>query len=302
MTACSPDIGLALDVRAINGECPTWDERRQALYWIDIEEPALHRLDPATSRDEKWEMPAQIGAFAICRSGAIIAALRTGLVKLDLLERGCLHLASPPYNPLRHRFNDGKCDALGRFWIGAMHDPLASTSPETTTPAQSATPLNVLSQRGGLTQTSANAVIGNGLAWSPDARRIYYSDSPARTVWAFDFDIETASLSSKRIFAQFETSDGMPDGAAIDAEGFYWCALYGGGRIVRLSPEGALDREIRLPVSQPTMCAFGGADYGTLYITSAAHGVSASREPHAGGVFYCRPGVAGCPPALFADE
>ena len=135
---------------------------------------------------------------------------------------------------------------------------------------------------------------------APNSRRMYFSDSHARRIWAFDYDLQTASLSAPRIFAQFGAADGTPDGASVDEEGFYWCALYGGQRVLRLAPDGRLDREIRLPVSQPTMCAFGDADYATLYITSAAHGMEAER--HAGGVFRCRPGIRGLPPALFADE
>ncbi len=129
---------------------------------------------------------------------------------------------------------------------------------------------------------------------------MYFADSKQRAISAFDYDLATGSLSRQRVFASFAESDGAPDGASIDEEGFYWCALYGGGRILRLAPDGRIDREISLPVSQPTMCAFGGADRATLFITSAAHGVEA--EPLAGGVFFCRPGVRGVPTACFRED
>jgi sugar lactone lactonase YvrE len=300
LAAHASEVEIAFAARAATGESPTWCERERALYWIDIEEPALHRLDPASGRDASWEMPAEIGAFALCRSGGVIVALRTGLARIDLRSGGFSPLWPPPYNPLTHRFNDGACDAKGRFFVGVMHRPLASPNRQDPDGVVSR-PLSVLSARVGLVESAARAVIGNGTAWSPDGRTFYFSDSQARIVWAWDFEQETATLSSKRVFARFGKDDGAPDGAAIDAEGHYWCALYGGSRIVRLSPEGKLVGEIRLPVSQPTMCAFGGEDYATLYITSAAHGLSEQSEPLAGCVFRCNPGVKGLPPGLFDD-
>lgn len=295
MGARSVAVELVLDARAATGESPTWSARDQALYWVDIEEPALHRLDPATGRDDSFETPAEIGAFALCNSGAILVALRTGLAKITLRDGGFEPLGAAPYNPLIFRFNDGKCDARGRFWVGTMHEPLRGQAAG----PPAARPVGFYTRETGFQAQGATAVIANGLAWSLDSRTMYLTDSAARKIWAFDYDLETARLSAPRLFAQFTPTEGTPDGASVDEEGFYWCALYGGGRIVRLSPEGRLDAEIRLPVSQPTMCAFGDADYATLYIASAAQGVET--EPHAGGVFRCRPGVRGVPPALFAD-
>ncbi|MGJ0453613.1 MAG: SMP-30/gluconolactonase/LRE family protein [Methylocystis sp.] len=299
-------VELVHDAGAITGECPTWSEREQRLYWIDIEEPALHRFDPSTGEDQRWVMPCQIGAFALCRSGDILAALRLGLARISLFEGGFASLNALPYNPLTHRFNEGKCDARGRFWIGAKYDPLPSATGERSAsaagPVGGATPIHFLTHGQALTPTAASAVIANGMAWSPDNRIMYFADTPTRTVTAFDFDIESGAVSSPRVFAHFEPSDGKPDGAAVDRDGFYWCAIYGGGRIVRIAPDGAINREIRLPVSQPTMCAFGDADYRSLYVTSASQGVSKQQEPHAGGIFRCRPGVEGHAPNLFADE
>ncbi|CCJ08929.1 SMP-30/gluconolactonase/LRE family protein [Methylocystis sp. SC2] len=299
-------VELVHDARAITGESPTWSEREQRLYWIDIEEPALHRFDPSSGEDERWVMPCQIGAFALCRSGDVLVALRLGLARISLFEGNFASLDALPYNPLSHRFNEGKCDARGRFWIGAKYDPLPSPPGERSAsaagPLGGAAPVHLLAHGQALTSTSASAVIANGMAWSPDNRIMYFADTPTRRVTAFDFDIESGALSSPRTFAQFERSDGKPDGAAVDSDGFYWCALYGGGRILRIAPSGAIDRQIHLPVSQPTMCAFGDADYRSLYVTSASQGVSKQQEPHAGGIFRCRPGVEGRPPNLFADE
>ncbi len=296
MAGRSPQIELVLDARAGTGENPVWNEKEQRLYWIDIEEPALHRLDPATGADESFETPARIGSFALCESGAILVALRSGLARIRTESGAFEPLCAPPYNPLSHRFNDGKCDARGRFWVGTMQEKLRGFG-DAQTPA--AKPVSVYTCRSGLQERNACAVIANGIAWSPDSRTMYFTDTHAGTIWAFGYDLETTSLSSRRVFAQFDVEKGSPDGAAVDAEGFYWCALYGGSRVLRLAPDGQIVRQIELPVSQPTMCAFGDADYETLYITSAAHGLK--NEPLAGGVFRCRPGARGRPASLFAD-
>ncbi len=296
----SPDaVELVLDAHAQTGESPTWSPREQALYWIDIEEPALHRFDPKSGEDLSWEMLSQIGAFTLCKSGRVIGALRTGLVRLALDSASIELLASPPYNPLTHRFNEGKCDARGRFWVATMYDPLHNPLQETRATAR---PIHVFTEAEGLRERPATAVIGNGIAWSPANDVMLFADTPAQEIKEFDFDLQTASISGSRIFATFKDAEGRPDGAAVDNEGFYWCALYGGGRIVRMAPDGKIEREIRLPVSQPTMCAFGDRDFDALYITTAAHGLAPGSEPHAGGIFRCRPGVTGTPPFLFADE
>ncbi len=290
----SLEIELLLDARASTGENPIWSEKDQSLYWIDIEEPALHRFDILSGVDQSWETPSEIGAFALCEGGGMVVALRTGLAMIGVGAGAFEHLCAPRYNPLKHRFNDGKCDALGRFWVGTMFDPLNGQAQ-----SPSARPVSVFTAEAGLKEEAPSAVIANGLAWSPDSRRMYFTDSHARTIWAFDFDLESARIGSGQVFAQFDAAQGTPDGAAVDEEGFYWCALYGGGKILRFSPEGRIDRVIAMPVSQPTMCAFGGSDYSTLYVTSAAHG--AESEPGAGGVFGCRPGVRGRPTSLFAE-
>lgn len=301
------DLSLVLDARASTGESPTWSEGEGVLYWIDIEEPALHRFDPRTGDDRSWEMPAQIGSFALCSSGAVIAGLRTGLAKVDLASGDFELLAPPPSNPRLYRFNDGKCDAAGRFWLGTMYKPLHGARDPTglSGPDERAKPIHVLTRAEGFRPAAARAVIANGFAWSPDHRTMYLTDTAARTIHAYDYDPATGDMSQPRVFASFEPDEGKPDGAAVDTWGHYWCALNGGGRVVRLDPDGAIERDIKLPVSRPTMCAFGGPNLDDLYITSASRGLDAqarAKEPLAGGIFRCRPGPRGQPPALFHDE
>ncbi|MBD0274896.1 MAG: SMP-30/gluconolactonase/LRE family protein [Acetobacteraceae bacterium] len=304
----SVEVELVLDAKASTGECPTWSEREGVLYWTDIEEPALHRFDPRGGDDRVWPMPAQMSAFALCRSGRVLVALRTGLAVLDPASGALRSLAPPPYDPRTHRFNDGKCDREGRFWVGVMRKPLPGTEregedgPERGHPAR---PLHVFDAAAGLAPVDAYAVIGNGLAWSPDHRTLYFTDTEAGEVRCFDFDAGAGAIANPRVLARFAPEEGRPDGAAVDTEGGYWCALYGGGRLVRLDPvDGRVEREIALPVSQPTMCAFGGPGLDTLDITSASDGLdpeARAREPLAGGLFRCRPGFRGMPVDLFAD-
>ena len=294
------EVELALDARATLGECPVWSEREQALYWIDIKEPALHRFDPASAEDRRWRMPAEIGAFALCHSGRVLAALRTGLMRFALNASEYEFFAPAQYDPRTHRFNEGKCDARGRFWVGTMYDPLQPHDYSVTR----ALPLHVYTIGAGLRPTDATAQTANGLGWSPDQHTMYFADTRARTIRRFEFDLDAGIARSPQTFVQFSDERFRPDGAAIDEEGGYWSALYGAGRVVRLDAHGNIELEIAVPVSQPTMCAFGGADFGTLYITSASQKLDAearSRELHAGGVFRCRPGVRGLAPNLFAD-
>jgi sugar lactone lactonase YvrE len=147
-----------------------------------------------------------------------------------------------------------------------------------------------------------DVMVANGLAFSPDDRVLYWSDSRARTIYAFDFDAGSGEIANRRTFARLEPHQGGPDGAAVDAEGCYWSACYRGSRVMRFRPDGTIERKIRLPVSRVTMCAFGGPDLRTLYVTSGRGGLSAAeleREPLAGGIFALEVDVAGLPEPRF---
>ncbi|GAO38458.1 putative gluconolactonase [Sphingomonas changbaiensis NBRC 104936] len=291
---------LVLDARARNGENPLWSVAEQRLYWIDVEAPAIHRFDPASGTDECWRMPSEVGAIALCRSGTLLAALRTGLMRLDLAAGTSELLAPPPYDPLTHRFNSGKCDSNGRFWIGTMFKPLDGRKPDAATEP---TPLYVF-EAGQLRETGVSAVIANGLDWSLDDRRFYFADSFARRIDRYAFHAGSGQISDPQCFASFPSTGPQPDGAAMDSEGCYWSAQYDGGRVIRFRPDGSIKREIHLPVSEPTMCAFAGPDLRDIYITTASSGLSperAAREPHAGGLFRLRAPAPGLP-AHLADS
>ncbi|HEV2673351.1 MAG TPA: SMP-30/gluconolactonase/LRE family protein [Aliidongia sp.] len=285
------EIEVVVPGGATIGEAPTWVAAEAALYWIDIKRPALYRLDPATGAQRSWPMPSDIGAFALTADppGAVVA-LRTGLFRLDFASDKLDRLAPPPFDPKLFRFNEGACDINGRFWIGVMFDPLTEASP----PLKSS--MHSFTLAGGLRPEPDAAELHNGMAWSADNEIFYLSHSQRQAIFAYEFDPAAGRLGAPRLFASVPKDDGLPDGAAIDDLGGYWCALHGGGRLRRYKPSGAVDCDIALPVSQPTMCAFGGADLEDLYVTSASDQLMPEqrrREPLAGALLKLRPGVSG---------
>lgn len=285
-------VDVVLDAHAAIGESPTWSAEEGVLYWIDIKAPALHRLDPQSKALRSWSLPADIGAFALTTDArSAIVALRSGLFMLDLSDGHLRRLADPPFDPDLHRFNEGACDSQGRFWVGTMFEPVVPGDH-----APEAGHLFCFSSAEGLRRMDESAELHNGMGWNAEETLFYLAHSNTGTVHAYPFDAASGSLGDRRLFAVIEKGAGIPDGAAVDAEGGYWCALHGGGRLRRYRADGTLDREVKLPVSQPTMCAFGGAELDILYVTSAAQGLDAQQrraEPHAGAVLALRPGVRG---------
>ena len=247
------------------GECPLWHAGEEALYWIDIAGFAVHRLHPASGAHCAWPLPSEPGCIAHCAGGGLIVAMRSGLALLDTGNGSLMPLMDAPYDTSTTRFNDGRCDAAGRLWTGTLYEPRDR-------------PLGSLFcvERGVIRNIGNPVTVSNGVAFSIDNRTLYHTDTSAHVINAYDFDVATGHVGSGRIFTQFSTDKsqnygGRPDGAAVDSEDAYWCAMYEGGRILRLSPSGEVLREIRLPLRCPTMIAFGGPDLRTLYVTSVRH-------------------------------
>ena len=290
--AAMSEVEVVIDEGAAIGEAPTWSHEEAALYWIDVKAPALYRYDPQTGEKRSWPVDADFGGFALYPgSQAALVALRTGLCKLDLTTGALTRLVLPPFDPAMHRFNEGACDPSGRFWIGVMFDPLDPTSPALPASLHSFTIAN------GLRYEPDEAELHNGMAWSADGRTMFLTHSNKRSIYRFEVTPD-GSLSRRSRFAVVPESLGLPDGAAVDTDGGYWCALHGGGRLRRFRADGSIDRDILLPVSQPTMCAFGGEALDTLYVTSAAEKLSAEQrqqEPLAGALLRLRPGERGIP-------
>ena len=287
------NIETVLDAKATIGESPTWSAAEHALYWVDIKQPALYRYDPRARTQRAWAMTSDIGGFALLADlrGAIVA-LRQGVFQLDFASGGLTLLAPPPFDPTLLRFNEGACDTTGRFWVGVMFDPPDAT----VQPVRSS--LHSFTLGEGLRPEPDAAELHNGMAWSPDGGVFYLSHSQRREIIAHAFDAKAGRIGPGRRFAALQEEPGLPDGAAVDTEGGYWCALHGAGRLRRYNADGSADRDITLPVSQPTMCAFGGDELDEMYVTSAREKLDAEqlqREPLAGALFRLRPGARGIP-------
>lgn len=282
-------IGQQTDIL---GECPLWDEAAQALWWIDIRRPALRRLEHATGSIDTWNMPDLVGSIALCDDGRLLIALPERIAEFDP-RTGVLGatVAAPPTRIPGHRFNDGRCDRQGRWWVGTMHN--VTRAPEGV--------LYRLDADGRLSAQHTGICIPNSLAWSPDGRTMYFADSLRYTIFAYDYDTSTGEMSGERVFAT-STSPAFADGSTVDAEGFLWNAEFNGARVVRYAPDGSVDRVIAVPTRRPTCCAFGGPHYDILYITTTSQHMSddeLAREPLAGSLLAMDAGVRGLPEPRF---
>jgi sugar lactone lactonase YvrE len=289
----STDLTCVLDARAALGECPIWSVREQVLYWEDIDAPALHRFDPRTGEDVAMPMPASIGCFALRERGGFVVALRSGIFFIDATGNVERKVADAPYDPAHHRFNDGRCDPRGRLWVGTMNERRDAPTGA----------LYRLDPDFSLREVVGGITTSNGLAWSPDGRTMYHADTPAHTVWAYDYDLDSGTPSRRRVFAQWPGETDRPDGATVDSRGHYWVAFYRGAKVVELSPRGELVAEHPVPAMCPTMPAFGGPGLRTLYVTSARkqrEPEELARLPHSGGLFAKSVDVRGLPEPHFA--
>jgi sugar lactone lactonase YvrE len=304
------------------GESPFWHPDEGALYWCDIPGKLIQRYVPASAERthphppqyQHWPMPSEPGCIAPLPGGGLLVALREGLAQFDPTTAALKLLAKAPYDPQHERFNDGKCDAAGRLWVGTIYEP--RTQPNAALYRYAGSKLERMA--GGVT-------VSNGLAFSPDARTLYWSDTTSHRIFALDHDPLAGTVSNRRVLAQFPTKEasqegqqghdgqlrqpgpgvtnldrygGRPDGAAVDAEGAYWVAMFEGQRLLRLAPDGHILGELRLPVRCPTMPCFGDADLKTLYITTSRERRPAEElaaQPWAGCVLRVRVPVAGLP-------
>lgn len=278
--------------RDILGECPLWDEREQALFWVDIRRPALRRLDPATGEVETRPMPGLVGSIALAGPGRKLVALAEKVSLYDWQADRLETVAEVPARVPGHRFNDGRCDRQGRFWVGTMHN--VTRAPEGV--------LYRLDRNGQLVAVLDRIGIPNSLAWSPDGRSMYFADSLRHAIFRHDFDPATGGMGEARPFVT-TVPPGFPDGSAVDGEGCLWNAEFNAGRVVRYAPDGSVDRVIRVPTARPTSCCFGGPQLRTLFITSTSQALSEAElaaDPLAGALFAIDAGVSGIPEPSWA--
>jgi sugar lactone lactonase YvrE len=261
----------------ILGEGVIWNNTEHRLYWVDAFGPYIRRFDPDSGDVRSWKMPNVIGSLVFDRKDGIVAGTESGFcrVRLDPLE------VEPVINPQPAEgiiFNDGKCDRHGRYFVGTMHADFSLKAgvlwrldPDWTTH-----------------RIDSGITVSNGLAWSPDNRTMYFADTRALVVYAYDYDIETGAATNRRIFFRTDEMKGRVDGATVDTEGYYWCAMIHDGSVCRFDPSGKLDRRIELPVRHPTMCSFGGKDMDVLYVVTARRFLEPDglkEQPLAGSLF-----------------
>ena len=277
-------VQCVADVHAVLGEGPVWVQRDAALHWVDIKGRKIFRLGESGALD-RWETPFRVGTLAPRTRGGFVAGTDQGIADIDL-ESGRFEIVADPEQHLPdNRFNDGKVDRQGRFWAGTMDD-------------------EELQANGALYRVDAGfrwtAIdhgykVTNGPAFSPSGDLMYENDSARQVTFVFDLDAD-GNAANKRTFLQFGDGDGYPDGMTVDSEGCLWIAFWDGWCIRRFSAEGERLQTIRMPVSKPTSCAFGGPDLDRLYVTSASIGLDGAAlemQPNAGGLFMVTPGVRG---------
>ena len=270
------------------GESVLWQAGEQALYWIDFFGPTLHRWDPGSGARQEWAIPGtrHVGSAVSLGDGRLLLALDDGLHIFDPARTRVTFFADPNGGRPGIGYNDAKVDRAGRYWVGTYDE--AERAPRGI--------LYRVAADGSAAVADSGYMVCNGPAFSPDGRILYFSDTAGRRLLAYDLDPATGALGVARPFAQIAEDAGLPDGLTVDADGYLWCAHYGGGRVTRFAPDGRIERTIALPVPFVTSCCFGGAALETLYITTARSGMdkaALAAAPSSGALFAVEPGVAG---------
>jgi sugar lactone lactonase YvrE len=283
------------------GESPLWHPHEQALYWCDIPGRAVHRHHPASGEHQRWAFDCEPASLAPLQSGGLLLAMRNGLWRFEPRTGVRTLLAPPPYDTTRQRFNDGKADAQGRFWVGTLDD---QREPKATLYCYAQSELK---------PHASGIAVSNGLAFSPDGGTLYWADTKGHRIQAFDLNRDDGSLARQRVFKAFAPRQpneplsaygGRPDGAAVDVEGAYWTAMFEGRCLLRLGLTGEVLATYKLPVQCATMPCFGGPDLRTLFLTTARENRSAAelaRDPWAGRVLTTRVDVPGLPANFVVD-
>jgi sugar lactone lactonase YvrE len=285
------EAACVVDCRNVLGEGALWCPVEQRLWWIDIATPTLWSWQSRGGRVEHWPLPKPPGSFALRKTGGFLFAFRSGLATLDAPGGELRWL--PGLELGDERFNDGKTDRAGRFWAGTLDRKLGSAIGRLyrVSPGFEVTPMD------------SGFTISNGIGWSPDDRTMYFTDTPSRRIYRYDFDAAAGRISNRRVFVEAAPGHGGPDGMTVDAQGFVWSAQFDRWCVNRYAPDGTLERSVRLPVQRPTTCMFGGPDLATLYVTSARMDLSEealAAQPRAGGVFAIEAGVRGLAEPRFA--
>ncbi|MEK4666015.1 SMP-30/gluconolactonase/LRE family protein [Niallia sp. FSL R7-0271] len=283
-------LKLAVDANAALGEGPFWDHKENVLYWVDINNKKICMYNPADNENKELELPEKVSAVIPANSGkGAIAALENGFHYVDLTNGEIQPIFDPEEHLSNNRFNDGKCDAQGRFWAGTM-----STKDEMEQGA-----LYCLDKDGTITKKLDKLSISNGLAWSLDNKYLYLIDTPVQKVYRFDYEVHSGNIDNSVAIIDFSNEEGFPDGMTIDEEGMLWIAHWGGARVSRWNPHsGEKIDEIKVPAQNVTSCVFGGEELNELYITTAQEGMTSEeleKYPLSGALFTCKMDIKGLP-------
>jgi sugar lactone lactonase YvrE len=251
-----------VDSASLLGEATYWDAQAQVLWWIDIWGPLIHCFDPATGEDRTWVAPEYLGTLSVRANGGLVVSMVSGFYFFDPGTGIFTSICAPEADLEDTRFNDGKTDRQGRFWSGSMFE------------APGKSPVKVGSLWRLDSDLTAHKVVhgigcSNGLAWSPDSRTMYFTDSHTNIVWAYEFDSTTGDARNRRVFIDLTQQGYIVDGSTVDAAGNYWLTVPFKGKVLAYSAAGKLLRTIELPFDVPTCCEFGGEKLDVLYVTSA---------------------------------
>lgn len=288
----SAGLEVVVDAHAELGEGPVWDTERGLLLWVDIMGKLIHEYDPRTGSDTSFPTPVPVGAVALRDRGGLVLAMEDGFWLWGAGRNDPKRFVPVEADMPENRMNDGKVDPAGRFWAGTMAYDQRNDHAA----------LYRLDSDGTVRTMISPVSLSNGMDWSLDSAVMYYVDSLAHSVDAFDFDAASGEISNRRVLIRVAPEDGDPDGMCLDTEGFIWLAVWGASEVRRYTPAGELVSYVRLPVTQVTSVAFGGEDLMDLYITSAAENLGEDelrRQPSAGALFRCRPGAKGRAPFRF---
>lgn len=274
------------------GEGPVWDVQEQALFYVDAAGAKLNRFDPVTGELRSWDFEGRVACLGIREQGGAILALWNGIHFFDFVTKELTLIGDPDPDEPRTSLNDGKVDPRGRYVCGSvdltMADPLGK--------------LYGVGPNGSITTLDDGITIANGPCWSPDGNTFYHADSVPKTIYAYDYDLDSGTVSNKRVFASTAQLGGIPDGATVDAEGFLWTAICEGGIVARFSPDGVLDRTVALPTTMVSSVMFGGPDLDRLFVTSIDPRTFGGEAEDGGGALYVIDGlgIRGLPEPRFA--
>jgi len=288
------DVRCVNETRALLGEGPMWSPRDNALYWVDILTPSVHTHNAADGVNTEIKLGTMASVVIPKATGGLLVATPGGLMTLDPDSKRLTLLSHPEADRPGNRYNDGKCDRRGRLWVASMDMATAANRGS----------LFRIDADGSWKRMDTGFTVPNGLGWSPDDRKMYFTDTYRKTIYEYDFDLMSGTIANRRELIVFDAGDGRPDGLTVDDAGCLWVAMWDAWYIARFSPDGREMQRIRMPVPRPTSCCFGGASLETLYVTSASVRLgeeALAGAPLSGSLFALEiPGVRGLPEATFA--